>query len=486
MLDEIIKSLALQNCFTELENAEWFRLNNAFAQEPNELKRIAFIKALSAHSGVPVLQVQTAFSSLTEMTLSPDEQEQILTKLQKAQADATLKITTFQQRCIFKTMDLEKLSISRAQWNTLITRFEQRQKVHLTLNFFLTTLSSIQKIGFDDLSQKLNRTQPERQIKRKYQVTEASAKRVYRPYVEDNGINPFIFASTVENPNLEAKLEATGVRVGVSLSPATPEKGYTNLKRTPGKSKVRPVCEIDNQYVFFKPVTPYSKEPRKNRVDVRGASQEHITKTLPKLLFGRAEPVSYTSTRESILARSGLKRRQTQLSQMGASAADIFRAHGITIEPTESRSKHLAHLIAHFLADPQEIITADPEKEIINLVPSTAEANYNTLEAVELFMRNKLLNKDTDQIHIYVKPIYSGESLIPDTVVYSLNWTESNGNGASQECSEVFYINPQSHHRLTKSMHQSIDLLRETRHANSFSQEMQIDENSAPNTLLCL
>ena len=484
MLDKIIKDLALQEWSIELNNKEWVHLSNAFALESNEYQRLAFIKALSVHSGVPLKQVQTALSSLAPTTPSDDEQEQILAELQKAQADATSKITAFQQRSIFKTMDLDSLSISRAQWNTLITRFEQQQREHVTRTFFLSTLSTIQKIKVDDLTHKLNRTQPERHSKRKYEIsTPTSAKKVYRPYVEDDGVNPLIFESTVENPDLETKLEATGVRVGAPLSPATPEKGYQNLKRTPGGTKVRPVCEIDNTYRLFKPVTPYSKTPGKDRMDVRKASQSHTSKVLPKLVHDRAQPLQFTPTRESILERSGLK-RESLLALMRASAADVFRAHGVSVSRgAESRSKHWGHLVTHCLIDTVEAIPENPEKEIVSVVPSTAEANYNTLEAIELFIRRKLLNKEADKIHVYIKPIYSGESLIPDVVVYSLNWDEINKKSETIQCEEVFYISPQSHHRLTKSMHQSIGLLRDTRKASPATKEVAIDENSNPNIM---
>ncbi|MCL9683220.1 hypothetical protein [Legionella maioricensis] len=489
MLEEIIKNLALLDCLTELNSTEWLRLSTDFTQEPDELKRVAFIKALSTHSGVPVIQIQTAFSSLTQMTLSTDAKERILFELQKTQTGATLKITAFQQRSIFKKMNLESLSISRAQWNILISRFEQQQREHVTRFFFLSTLSSIKRVSFDNLSDAatLSREQPARKGKRKYQEEEdkdiSTTKRVAQEYREDDGINPFIFASTVKNPELETKLEATGVRVGVPLSPATPEKGYPHLMRTPGKTKVRPVCEIDNAYRLFKPVTPYGKVSGKDRIDVRKASQARITSALPKLVFDRAQPVQFTPTRESILGRSGTK-RESLLALMRESAANVFRAHGATINSSaESRSKHWAHIVTSCLIDFLEATPEDPEKEIIPVVPSTAEANYNTLEAIELFVRHKLLNKDTDKIHIYVKPIYSGESLIPDVLVYKLNWSETNKKGETIQCKELFYIGPQSHYRLTKSMHQSIGLLRDTRETDLPSEEMQVDENSNPNIM---
>ncbi len=476
MLDEIIKDLALRNCFTEIPNAEWLNLSNAVANEPDELKRAVFIKALSTHSGVPIVQVQTAFASLTKTPFS-EEQEQILADLQKTQGDATLKISTFQQRSIFKNMDVDALSLSRAQWNTMITRFEQKNREKLTRPFFLSTLSAIKKTSFENLNSTLSRAQPERQSKRKHQREEESVKRTCRrTYREDNGINPLIFESVTKNFDLEDKLEATGVRVVGPLFPATPEKGYHHVKQTPGGTKVRPVCRIA-QHTFFKHLTPY-----KDRANVLDASRGHVAKTLPKLVFGRAEPVAYIATLESITQRAGMMRRQTQRSVTGASAADVFRAHGVTITPAEGRSKHWAHLIAHFLGDPQDIITEDAEQEVINLIPSTAEANYNTLEAVELFIREQLVKQNTDKIHIHVMPVYSGESLIPDSLVYTLDWSKVDIYGEHERHNEVFYINPQSQYRLTKSMHQSIAVLREIPDVAS-SLKMETDDNTDPNAM---
>ncbi|BCA94044.1 hypothetical protein TUM19329_04050 [Legionella antarctica] len=477
MLDDIIKDLALQNCFTEIDKAEWHKLSHAFAKEPDELKRTVFIRALSAHSGVPIVQVQAAFASLNNNFLSRAEQEQIHTRLQKAQGTTTLKINDFQQHQIFKNMDLDSLSISRAQWNTLITRFEQQHRAHVTQSFFLSTLSAIKKTSVDNLNAALSREQPARKSKRKHpEDKEISSKRVFHPYREDFGVNPLIFQSLTKNLDLEDKLEATGVRVVPPLSPATPERGYPIVKQTPGGTKVRPVFTTA-RCTLFTHLTPI-----KCRVNIQDVSQEQIAENLPRLRIGRAEPVKYIANLESILERSGMVRRQTQRAVAGASAADVFRAHGIAIIPAHSRFKHWAHLIAHFLAEPQDILTKDPEQEVINLIPSTAEANYNTLEAIELFIKDKLMDEITDQIHIHVQPIYSEERLIPDSLVYTLDWIECDLNGEYEKHNEVFFINPQSHFRLTKSMHQSIALLREAGDIAS-STEMDADEHNANNLM---
>ena len=257
-------------------------------------------------------------------------------------------------------------------------------------------------------------------------------------------------------------MESTGVK-STPLCPATPERGYPQIKRTPGGTKTRPVCTIEG-LTFFKPLTPYSKESRVGRADVREASIGNIMHTLPKLQLRRADPVEYTATLAVIEERSGQARRQyTQHSIAQASASDVFRAHGINIIPAHSRSQHWAHLIAHFLGDTQDLTIQDNTKEIINLVPSTAAANYNTLEVIELFIKQKLTDQETDRILICVEPVYTGEALIPDLLVYSLTWVEKNKRGQVRECHETFYINPQSYHRVTKSMRQAINLLRDER-----------------------
>ncbi|TAL63873.1 MAG: hypothetical protein EPN84_04380, partial [Legionella sp.] len=103
--------------------------------------------------------------------------------------------------------------------------------------------------------------------------------------------------------------------------------------------------------------------------------------------------------------------------------------------------------IAYFLGGAQDTV---------NLIPSTAAANYNTLEAIELYIRELLVNKKTTEVNIVVEPVYTGESLIPELLIYKLEWDQVIA-GQTQQFAETFNINPQSHQRFTQSMYESFD-----------------------------
>lgn len=465
MLDTIIKNLRQQDSLTEISNEDWLKFGKAFAQEQDPLKSSAFLKALAAHSGANEQQIQTVFSAPAE------QQKELLAELHEAQNRATQKISEFQQRHIFKSLDLSKLTISRTDWNTLITRFNTKQKQHLTSVFFLSTLGSIQKLNPAHIIDTASKSQPPRLVKRRPEHSDPQLpvkKNRYFRHLDDDGVNPLIFESKIDNPALNAKLSDAGVRIVPSLDTTSPLKGYDYVKKTPGGHKVRAVCTIDNEFTFFKYPTPQKTKEQNGRIYLDGVEKKDILTTLPKLHFARAVPVEYTATLEPILNRSGMMRRCNALTLMGASATQVFKAHGIEITPTETRSQHWAHLIAHFLTDESNVTSTTPDMELINLVPSTSAANYNTLEAIELFIREKLVDKKTEQIHIRVVPTYSDENIIPDSLIYNLDWHEN-----QKQCTEVFYINPQSHLRTTKSMYKSFEILRKTR-----TEEMEVEDPS--------
>jgi hypothetical protein len=294
---------------------------------------------------------------------------------------------------------------------------------------------------------------------------------------DEDETNPLIANSAQATPSIQEALEATGVRTA-PLSFASPERGYPELKRTPGGRKVRPVCDV-NRFSLFKHLTPYSKKPEEARVDLSGASAKAIAFNLPKLNIKRAEAVEFTATLEAIKEREGKRRRESQGRIMGASAQDVFQAHGIEVCYEHKNAHHWAHLIAHFLCDASEIESdSDSEgEEVINLVASTAAANYNTLKTVELFIRNKLLNKETEEILIQVQPSFTGEAIIPNLLTYTLTWTERNEDGMGLARENIFYINPQSYERINKCMLESIDVLRKVtaEHSDAGSDEDSLD-----------
>lgn len=476
MLDSIIYEFILSDYTHEISSQKWLAYSKAYAQENDKFKRTAFLKAIANHSGISIQQISATFNLWGNGNVEPAEQERLLTELHELQTLNTTKITQFQEEHpVLKRMNLESLSLTRSEWNALITQFEQRQRQKITFQFVINTLSAMRRMPAEQLTESLNVTGPQRSVKRKFTSTKPQVRNIRPFYVDDGGVNPLIYEGTGGENELEAKLEQEGVRV-TPLSCATPEKRYPNLElyKTPGESKVRPVCRIHrggNKHTLFKHLTPYKKTYGQGRIDVSDVAEDEVHGNLLGLFIEKAAPVEYVATLQVITERSGIG-RQSALSIMGISAANVVRAHGIEISQTAGRTIHWYHLIANFLADTQDLIVADSTKKIINLVPSTAAANYNTLEAIELFIRKTLVDKMTEQVRIRVTPEYTGEGLIPDLLTYTLTWTEKSKNDVNVDCSEEFYIFPQSSYRFTKTVHTTIQIIRDESLKNA------LDKNS--------
>ncbi|CAM2820627.1 hypothetical protein [Legionella worsleiensis] len=451
MIEQLTEELAKKPITSILSNEDWFFYKTQWAQlDPSN--RSKFISVLAAHSGILPSQIEQAFDNHDDKgTL------QITQEFHAAQKIASQKIISMQQRTCFRSMKLDSLAISRAEWLTLIAKFEQHQRSHMSASLFFRILSIIRNTPYDSSIIALTKSQPSRQAKHSLsREEEPLKKRIVRSFLKDVGPNPLIFEQTEQNDALQAKVEATGARIS-KLDPATPDKRYPVVVKTPGGRKARPLCTINGQSLF-KHLTPESKAPKTGRVALsHDRARKDLGDILPQLAVDKAQEVEFVATLKAIKERSGMPRRQSQVAITKAKASDVFRAYGVEITPTNSRSFHWSHLIAHFLADTHELTTPDCQKEITNLVPSTDAANYNTLEAIELFIRNKLINEDTDEIRINVKPEYVDDSHIPNMLVYTLSWVENYGKKHEQ----VFYINPQSYERITKKMHSTIDVLRE-------------------------
>ena len=132
----------------------------------------------------------------------------------------------------------------------------------------------------------------------------------------------------------EAEIEATGARTA-RLTDATPEKGCPTA-RTPNNTKVRSVAVIKGHH-FFKQFTPQKEQPAP---PTKAYTMQDIHQVLPKLVNEQAKPVKYVATLAALNERTGLIRSRTQKSLMGASAREVFNAHGITIAPAQSRLCH--------------------------------------------------------------------------------------------------------------------------------------------------
>lgn len=351
----------------------------------------------------------------------------------------------FKQQKFCQQVIESPLAVSHDEWQALEKRFTDEKRNTVTQGFFLNALSDVRKVPVEVLLSTFlkSRIQPTRSTKRQRDLDEESLpfKKIKRYYQKDEGPNPLIFEKTDENSTLQDKIAAKGVRTTV-LNPASPEKGYLNTMRTPGGTKVRPLCDINNQ-MLFKPFSPMKFKADKAEDPL--VTKETLLDALPNATYKKAEPIQFTATLEAITQARGKSRGRSAKAIKGHSASDYFLAHRLEIP-----NCHFAHLQAHCLGGIQQFD---------NLIPSTAAANYNTLEAIELHILELLTSKQTDQVHVKVVPTYTNDALIPDLLTYTLNWKDNNSSSYPQE--EIIYITPQSASRITKSMHQSIKLLRE-------------------------
>ena len=353
------------------------------------------------------------------------------------------KIATFQERIAVLVPALFSASLKRTEWIELISRSETQHVVSLSSTFIFITLSEIRQVAYDDLVTSLSKKLPPRGARPLFATPQEPIKRKNYHQDDDDSQNPLILASMPANEALHSPMRKKGVRI-VELAPASPERGYSDVRRTPGKTKVHGIFS-NNEGSFFKPLSPYKAF---GMVNIEGARREKIESALPRLRFERSESAHFTATLPQLLDRQGATRRIGQNTLMRASCREVFAAHGAeTIIKSHGSDYHWSHLIAHFLGG---------EQGRENLVPATAASNYNTLELVEQFISRKLSEEKVTSIEIKVDPIYSGDSLIPDELVFHLSWED-----ARQSCVETTRINPRSYQRVTKSMQSSIALLRE-------------------------
>lgn len=452
MLNTIRFQLSTRHYLTATTQSDWDDWRTTY-DGLNAPERAALINLLAQHTAIPLSFVQSALAS--GLTLND------FSHLQSFEHQAMERVRSFQSIHCTQMTHLPRLEISRSEWLTIIDDYEAKPPHYLKINFIIDRLSCLRKVSYDSLLTRVKKELPAREAKRKTHAepeydTPVHYKSRFRH--KDNQPNPLI-ADSIQTPSdVKSELETTGVR-NTLLAMASPEKGYSALKRTPGGTKVRPVFNLKG-ITLFKTLTPYSTTPEEARADFRAASAQAIKSELPALNTQRVGAVEFTATAQKIKERIGMMRRDRSI--MGASAKEVFMAHGIEVSPAKKNDHHWAHLIAHFLCDTSELHAADKEQspngKIGNLVASTAAANHN-MQTIESFIRDSLLSGRAEQMHIHVEPSFSSESLIPDLLTYTVTWNEAH-NPKSSVQKEIFYFNPQSYECFNKKMMESIKLLR--------------------------
>jgi len=218
----------------------------------------------------------------------------------------------------------------------------------------------------------------------------------------------------------------------------TPSYKPIPLKETPGGTRVRQIFSGCGRQLFVPNSPTQSKIPN--------TMQTTIHEKLPKLHYERPAQTSKTCrvTLSQIDARAGAARRTSQRQLTGASALDVFIAEGANhSDDVHGRDRHWAHIIAFCLGGEQR---AD------NLVPTTASANYNTLDAIERLIPIRLRSSQNPVDYVDIKATirYDDEdkdSLIPVEIIYELSWEEQ-----SVPHTETHYIKTTTTTRYTDAM----------------------------------
>ncbi len=365
-------------------------------------------------------------------------------KVNRLEAE-TRELASFKERAMKQIPRLDCFSIQPSEWLEIKNDFEQQSFRNITQDQLLWSISKLRHISYEDLVAILRTDQPSRVVKASHESYQSPPRQRMRHHDDKKDIenNPLILSKTTENNAFHSPLSKTGVRI-CDLIQATPERGYTDVKTTPGGTKVHSVYS-NTKASLYKPLTPYKENGMVNTTE---ASHEKLTRELSKTNTSRPPSIHFTATRHQLLLRKYHYKRRSQYTLMNGTCREVFEAHGIeTKSKTHGSHYHWSHLIAHFLGGAH---SRD------NIVPGTAVSNYNTLQLVEEFIARKLINDCVLSINIQVNPSYSGASLIPDELQFYLSWEEE-----GKHCSETITINPRSYQLVSAAMRGSIEMLRE-------------------------
>ncbi|VEG91961.1 DNA/RNA non-specific endonuclease [Legionella spiritensis] len=380
--------------------------------------------------------------------------------IERDQISSHPRIKTLQSVITKRFPNIKCLDLSDQMWLDLNNYLAKNSPsaTRLSSLTILTGLSEILTIPYDDVVSALAvKKQHERTARKRPATDENSSHSFSKHHKRRNNKsandNPLILDST--NTPFFSPLKEQKIRY-CALSPHKPIRGYSEVFHTPeGKTLVRPLIK-NNAGSFFKPVTPVGDKASRGMADIHGARKSLLFgNTVPKLRYERPGPARFRATLAKLKDRAGQTRRCSQKQLTGASCRDVFQAHGHdVIIKNRGSDYHWSHLIAHFLG-------GNHNKE--NLIPGTAASNYNTLELVEQFIAQKLSSDDhaVPYIDITVNPRYGDdEALIPDELIFNLDWQETRPDKTTEARQETIYINPRSYQRVSPAMLDSIRVLR--------------------------
>lgn len=337
-------------------------------------------------------------------------------------------LSEFQALPFFKTIAVANLDISSEEWLMLLEVYKSDQRQRLSFSYFINELAKIRKVDYSILGFALEREQPTRGVKRPRSTQSALSDINQRRFYHEP--EPGSYLVTDSQGRSFGENSQNGIK-----------KTTITAGQTPGGTRVRPFFSRNGD-TYHLPETPQGK-----KIPICPPSPTFFKRHRPR----RPEILSFVVELAVLLERQGAERPQSQRSAMGGvSAAEVFKRHGVEMLGIPGRDFHWSHLWAHFLGGPAS-----------DMVAATAQSNYTTLELVEKYIFNLLRDQKTHQVCVQVIPEYSEGMLIPDMLVYQLNWQETDKiTGQVKLQHEEFRINPRSTRRLSAEQVEAIDSVR--------------------------
>lgn len=335
------------------------------------------------------------------------------------------------QRDVYKIIPtLKKIAITDAQWTDLEKNLTGKR---LTSRQLFIALPDILNISYNDLQQQLKQ-------QRTYALREQTNqlnKPIRIPYqrkIKDQQAVP-LYSTT---------LAAPGIRQ-VPLQPLADNP--LHLHTTPDGTPCRAIY-TSNQHTIFKPVTPPDTATHAGSIVLS-------TPTTP--IHNLPKPAQKTSFRVTLSTlEKSAERRGSQNAVMGHRCIHIFEKHGAVLKKPQHNPYHWSHLQAHFFGGSQSRG---------NLCPTTAAANYNTLDLIEKHVTQMLITHVTDYVDIDVIPVYQKAEFIPLEIKYHLTWLEKDENQQPIEKQETYHINTRSHRRVGRELEVIAQLRKLSLHA---------------------
>lgn len=367
----------------------------------------------------------------------------------------------FIERTQKKWSTTKTLLTNLTDWEKLYgTLHETHPTQRATEHRILAALSTQLNFTHNQLIKHLSHSYPERTTRNPLKIREHHDSHFHLHFFNST-TNRLVVNENTLNLNAVPQNELT--HSGTRVCPI-----YTDTKgilRTPTKgTAVRPFIEKNGTQLLAE-ITP-------NKPPLTLLGPNEIRKKLPKMHYNAPGPTSYIATQSKMIEAQDKRRRISQHQLTGEACRNVFIAYNeISASTSHGRQYHWSHLVAHFLGG---------EQTASNLVPGTAESNYNTLEVVETHIRDLLLKERTNTVEMTVTPHYLNGCIIPEHLKFELSWKEKQSDTELITQLEKIVINTQSHRRITTAEHETIEFFRKIPKTNQAQKSNSLFSTETP------